>query len=448
MDRKTIEGLGEIGNDMYDILIRNTALLTPNMAVDSGRDIAISSGIIAEIGVDLTGNAKETIDGKNKLFMPGLVDGHTHLTQQFLRGKVLDSLPPIWTRVMLPFESTLTPDAAKTGAELACLEMIKSGTTAFVEAGGLYMNEIAPVIVNSGLRGALTTSTITTGDVPDTMKCSVDEALRRNTELYEEFHGAGEGRVSVFYSLRSYLFDAEDLIERTFQEAQNHKTGVHIHLNEYAPEITACIGLHKMRPLEYLDSFGVLDSNLVAAHCILLSENEIDLIRDKQIKVIHCPFSNCGKGAPPTPRLLQQGCHVGLGTDGAAHGGLSLWNEMKIFRSIMNLQYGAVTMDPAIMPAPKLLKMASQGSAAALGMSQNLGRLETGAPADVISIDLKQPHIMPSANIVNTLVECVNAGDVRDSIINGKLVMRDRQILTMDEERIMAKAHEIHEKLV
>lgn len=426
----------------YDLIIRNTTYANPEWEIEKGIDLAVSQGKIVKIAREIDGTAKIEIDGNYKLFLPGLIDGHIHLNQQLLRGRVLDELPPIWSRVMLPFESTLNQETAKVSAQIACLEMIKSGTTGFVEAGGYFMDSIAPIIIDSGLRGVLTCSTMTIG--PESLRVTVDQALAVNNALFNEFQGAGDGRISVSYSLRSYMDNEGDLIQRVFEEAAKRKTRVHIHLGEYPNNIVECISKHHKRPLEYLDSYGVLGPDLVAAHCILLSENEVELIRRNGIKVVHCPFSNCGKGVPPTPKLLYENCHVGLGTDGASHGGLSLWNEMKIFRSVMNVHYGTVLMEPSIMPAKSILKMATEGSASALGLEGTVGRIEVGKKADLISINLRQPHIIPSQNLIHTLLESVNAGDVSDSIIDGKLVMKDREILTMDEEAIMAQAEKIY----
>lgn len=163
------------------------------------------------------------------------------------------------------------------------------------------------------------------------------------------------------------------------------------------------------------------------------------------MKVVNCPFSNCGKGVPETPELLEKGICVGLGTDGAAHGGLSLWNEMKIFRSVMNAVWGSRNGNPRIMPAKTILEMATKAGAAVLGEEGRLGALKKGYRADLISIDLDQPHLFPTRNLVHTLLECVTAADVKDSIVDGKFLMRDRTICTLDEEKILWQAREFCE---
>ena len=429
----------------YDVLIRNCAVLNEQYQVEWNQDIAITGGKIAAVGpTPLPGEAAEMVDGRDKLFLPGLVDGHIHTCQQLLRGRILDQLPMIWTRIMLPFESGLTREAAEVGAELACLELIKSGTTAFADAGGRHMDAVAQVVERAGLRAALTCSTIDAGEAPATMKHTTQECLKQNDQLYDNFHGAGDGRISVFYSLRSMLSCTEELTVQVYERAMAHKTGVHAHISEYPNEVNASLERHRLRPVEYLDRLGVLGPHFLAAHSILLSDDEIDLMAERGVKVVHCPFSNCGKGVPYTPRLLQRGASVGLGTDGAAHGGLSLWNEMKIFRSVMNAHVGVPYANPVVMPARTILRMATQGGAAALGYEGRLGTVKAGYLADLISIRLNQPHILPTSDLTNTLLESVNAGDVADSMVQGRFLMRDRQVLTMDEEAVMARARQIH----
>lgn len=433
---------------MQDIAIHNCAILHPDFTITYDNYITIQDGKITAMGNGkYPKEAAKNIDGHGKLYMPGLIDGHTHICQTLLRGRILDELPMIWTRIMLPFESTLTAEIVRTSAELACLEMIKSGTTAFADAGGLFMEEVGDVVVKAGLRAALTHSTIDLGNAPPSMKFSAEEAIAKNDALFEAYHNAGNGRVEVYYSVRSMLSCSQELTEKVFASATKKNTGVHAHMSEYPGEVMACLEQHGKRPIEYFAEQDFLSPHFLAAHGIMFSSEEIELAAKHDVKVVHCPFSNCGKGVPPTAEMLRQGMQVGLGTDGAAHGGLSLWNEMKIFRSVMNAHVGVPAANPVIMPAKTILKMATQGGAAALGKSQTLGKLAVGCTADIISIQLQQPHILPSSNLVNTLLETVTAGDVADSIVDGVVLMQDRQVLTMDEQEVLAKANNLHKKV-
>lgn len=427
---------------MYDLMITDAAVLLPDGTVQSGQTIEVKDGKIYSIrpfrDSDMPGAAENQISGKGKLVMPGLVDCHMHTGQQLLKGKVLDELPMIWTRIMLPFESTLTEEKMELSASLAALEMIKSGTTAFVDAGSYHMEAAAEVYVRSGLRGLLSASTMDEKGLPDSIAQNADEAVAQTDRLYDRYHG--KGNLKVAYSLRSLISCSEELIRKTAERAKERGAKLQAHMNEYAGEVNFSLTNRRMRPFEYLDSLGVLNGDFLAAHCLLLSEREKEILAERDAKVCHCPFSNCGKGAPDTPSLREKGVCVGLGTDGAAHGGLSLWNEMKIFRSVMNVEYGSRLNEPAVMPAKDILKMATENGYRFMG--EDGGRIEIGKTADLITVNMMQPHLFPTGNPVNTLLECVTAADVCDSIVNGKVLMRDRKVLTLDEGKILAKAME------
>ena len=425
---------------MCDLMITDAAVLLPDGTVQSGQTIEVKDGKIYSIrpfrDSDMTGPAENHISGKGKLVMPGLVDCHMHTGQQLLKGKVLDELPMIWTRIMLPFESTLTEEKMELSASLAALEMIKSGTTAFVDAGSYHMEAAAEVYVRSGLRGLLSASTMDEKGLPDSIAQNADEAVAQTDRLYDRYHG--KGNLKVAYSLRSLISCSEELIRKTAERAKERGAKLQAHMNEYAGEVNFSLTNRRMRPFEYLDSLGVLNGDFLAAHCLLLSEREKEILAERDAKVCHCPFSNCGKGAPDTPSLREKGVCVGLGTDGAAHGGLSLWNEMKIFRSVMNVDYGSRLNEPAVLPAKDILKMATENGYRFMG--EDGGRIEIGKKADLITVNMMQPHLFPTGNPVNTLLECVTAADVCDSIVNGKVLMRDRKVLTLDEEKILAEA--------
>ena len=427
---------------MCDLMITDAAVLLPDGTVQSGQTIEVKDGKIYSIrpfrDSDMTGPAENHISGKGKLVMPGLADCHMHTGQQLLKGKVLDELPMIWTRIMLPFESTLTEEKMELSASLAALEMIKSGTTAFVDAGSYHMEAAAEVYVRSGLRGLLSASTMDEKGLPASIAQNADEAVAQTDRLYDRYHG--KGNLKVAYSMRSLISCSEELIRKTAERAKERGAKLQAHMNEYAGEVNFSLTNRRMRPFEYLDSLGVLNGDFLAAHCLLLSEREKEILAERDAKVCHCPFSNCGKGAPDTPSLREKGICVGLGTDGAAHGGLSLWNEMKIFRSVMNVEYGSRLNEPAVMPAKDILKMATENGYRFMG--EDGGRIEIGKKADLITVNMMQPHLFPTGNPVNTLLECVTAADVCDSIVNGKVLMRNRKVLTLDEEKILVEAIE------
>lgn len=420
-----------------DLLIKDSSVLINADTLREHMDIAINAGRIEEAGTGLWKKyqASEIINGKGKLFMPGLIDSHIHTGQQLLKGLVLDAKPIIWTRIMLPFESTLTPEKMRLSAQAAALEMIKSGTTGFIDAGSYFMEDAADVYAESGLRGALSYSTMDEEGLPESIAMSAKEAVKRTDSLYDRFHG--KGNLKVYYSLRALNSCSSRLVELESEHARERGTMLQAHMNEYMGEINGIMAREGMRPYEYLEKMQVLDSRFLGAHSLILSDEEKALIKEKGVKVCHCPFSNCGKAVPDTPQLLDMGISVGMGTDGAAHGGLSLWNEMKIFRSLMNIYHGVPGSNPKIMPAETIFRMVLEGGAAALSEESSLGRLESGYKADIISINMDQPHLCPTGNQLHTLLECVNAGDVADMIVGGRIIMKDREVLSMDEEKIL-----------
>ena len=393
-----------------DILIRNTSILDENFQIRRSIFIAIQNGTILSITSEEPSclTATETIDGKDLLWMPGLIDGHMHTGQQLLKGAVLDELPMIWTRIMLPFESTLTPEKMRLSASLAALEMIKNGTTGFVDAGSYFMEEAARVYLASGLRGALSHSSMDQGNFPDSIRQTTEEVLASEDRLFDEFHG--KGNLKVFYSLRALMNCSTALIRATAGRATERNTFFQAHMNEYAGEVNYTLEKFQLRPVEYLDSLGVLNADFLSAHSIMVSAHERSLLAENQVKVVHCPFSNCGKGVPDTPSLL-----------------------------VMNSFWGVKNADPAVMPAKTILKMATENGAHLLGEEKS-GVLKERFKADLISINWRQPHLLATNNPVNTLLECVCGNDVSDSIVNGKLLMRNRQVLTLDEEKILWQA--------
>lgn len=422
-----------------DILIKNARVLMPDMSVLADRTIAIKDSRI--IGIR-EGNgdydAGTVIDDSGLLWMPGLTDGHLHTSQQFLKGSLLDEKPVIWKRINVPFEASLTEETMALSARLAAAEMINNGTTSFVDAGGPHIEAAAEEYIKAGLRGALTWQTTDGVGVPDTLRVETKDAVPRLERFHREYDGKS-GLISVYYSITSLMACTEELFRSVFLSAKERQIPAECHMNEYASEVLDFMEKYKERPFEYLEHTGALSDSFVAAHCIMLSESEIEIIRRHNIRAVHCPFSNCGKGVPQTPRLLASGIPVAFGSDGAGHGGLDLFREMRAFRCVMNVTHGLSTGNPQIMPAKTLLAMATAGGASAL-MREDLGFIREGNLADLIAVDLDQPHLMATGSIVNSLVESAAGSDVKHSIIHGRLVMKDRQLLTIDEEKVLAEA--------
>lgn len=428
------------------LLIKNAVVMTDHETIEYGMDIAVADGKIREVVKTGTKEfqAEHVIPGDGKLFMPGLIDSHMHTGQQLLKGLVLDAKPIIWTRVMLPFESTLTPEKMRLSAQVAALEMIKSGTTAFVDAGSYFMDVAAEVYEKSGLRGCLSYSTMDEDGLPESIAMDAKQAVEETDRLYADWDR--KGCLKVFYSLRALNSCSDELTALASEHAKVRGAMLQAHMNEYQGEVDGILARDGMRPYEYLEKIGVLSAKFLGAHSLILSENEKELIREYGVKVCHCPFSNCGKAVPDTPDLVERGIIPGFGTDGAAHGGLSLWNEMRIFRSLMNIYHGVPNRNTKVMPAELLFRMVYEGGAAAIGETGQCGKIKAGYKADFISVNLDAGRLIPSGNLLHTMFECAESGDVRDMVVNGKVLMENREVGTLDEERIRFEAVEYMKK--
>ena len=425
---------------MYDLIIKNCSVMMPDFSIKKEQDILIQDSFIVKItDTDDGYESKEVLNGKNKLVMPGLVDGHTHTCQQLLRGRTANEYPMVWTRILVPYESSLTPEDCYWSAKLACLEMIKSGTTAFAESGSTHMGDVANAVIESGMRAALARSTMDIGDaIPDCMKESSELNILHTEALYDKYQGTGDGRVDIWFAIRQVMTCSPELIREIGKEARRLKTGIHAHLCEHKDEVSFCLQHYQKRPAEFLDDMGVLGPNLLTAHNVVLSERDIDLLGERNVKLIHCPRANyANHGFPKTPRILQNNMSLGLGCDGASRPNLSLFAEMKHLLYGTMAFWGIPIFDPDIICAKDLLKMVTVGGARALQHEAELGTIEEGKKADLITINLMQPHLAPTHNLLNTLVDCAAEHDVTDSVINGKIVMRDRNVLTMNEEEII-----------
>ena len=425
----------------YDLLLKNTMILNPDGSVTEGQYLAIKDRRIARITADVIPDsmAAQVLDCTGKLTMPGMVDGHTHTSQQLLRGRLADEYPMIWTRFLVPFESTLHSDDVYYSALLYCIQAIKAGITGFAESGGRFMERTIQAAVETGMRAAVARSMMDSGrEITPQMLETKEEALDRNDALYETYQGAGDGRIQVYYGMRQVMTCTPAFMESIAEHANARHTGIHAHLCEHRNEVSFCLQNYKLRPVELMEKVGMLGPRLVTAHNVALSEHDITLLSKYRVKLIHCPFANLiNHGFPKTPTLLESGCYVGLGSDGAAYNSVDLFEEMRVLRACLISYYGLPAFDPVVMPIKTALRLSTEGGAAALGMENCLGRVEEGCIADLITVNMMRPHIFPTNNRTTAILDTVTAQDVEDSIIDGKLIMEHRILKTIDEAAVM-----------
>ncbi len=437
-----------------DLLVKNCSLVTADYSVLEDHAIAVNRGRILEMGpsaeLERKYVAQNTLNGKDKLAIPGLIDAHTHTVQQLLRGGVVDQPPMIWLRILIPFERALTPEDIYPSALLSCVQMIKAGITCFADSGSWFMEPVIQAVQETGIRASIARMTRDCGDfLPDSMKEPTPVAFGKTEELYLKYNGAADGRVRISFSITNPMSATPALVEQVAAAARHYHSTVHVHLAEHFREVEYCLVNHKLRPAEYFDAHGLLAPNLFAAHAVKLSDREVKLMADRGVKPVHCPRSNfTNHGFPKTPMMRALGMSIGLGNDGASSSDLDLFDQMRILKFGLEGYYGIPIYDPLVIGTQDVFEMATLGGARALQWDDEIGSLQVGKKADIVLLNWHQPHFYPTRDVFRTMVMVANSRDVSDVIIDGKLVLKDREFIDLDEEQIMAHAAELLERIL
>jgi 5-methylthioadenosine/S-adenosylhomocysteine deaminase len=430
----------------YDILIVGGTLLTlsPPQEVIEDAVVGIRDGKIALVTrrvslTDPVGEAREVIDGAGCIVMPGLVNVHTHLAMTCFRG-LADDLPLMtWlNQHIFPAEARfIDRRSVHAGSMLAMAEMILSGTTTFCDAY-FFEGEVGRAAIAAGMRGVIAQGFIDfpTPDLP-AQSSKADIAAR----FIERWRDVSPLITPALVCHSPYTCTPETL--RTIKEVAN-RTGVtfQIHLAETREEVTLVRERYGRNPARHLGEIGLLDENTIAAHCIWLDEEELDLLAAARVKVAHDPESNMklGAGIAPIPEMLRRGIEVGLGTDGAAsNNDLDLFGEMAMAARLHKTFSG----DPTAMKARQVVEMATIRGARVLGMGDRIGSIVPGKEADIILVDMRKAHLTPLYRPFSHLVYAARGADVVTSIIAGKLVMKDRRLLHIDVEEAMERVRRI-----
>lgn len=422
-----------------NLLIKNATVVLPDGQTKVA-DIAVEDTKIVAVGTAPAAFAPErTIDAKDMLAIPGLVNAHTHASMTLLRSYADDMELMTWLNDHIwPVEAKMVSDDIYWGAALAAVEMIESGTTTFADMYGPFMERVADVVAESGMRGVLSRGII--GVAPDGEK-----KLEENVTLYNDYHGAADGRITVMFGPHAPYTCPPEFLKKVAAAAQRLGADVHIHMNETKAEIEQITKQYGKRPFQYVEDTGLFESPTLAAHCVHLSDEEIAIIKRHHIRAAHNPGSNMklASGTAPVPRLLKEGVTVGLGTDGASsNNNLDMLQEVQLAALLHKVN----EYDPLAVPAFEALKMGTEYGAKAVGLD-GLGRLETGAKADIVLVSMKGAAWCPRFNEVSLLVYSGNAGDIDTVICDGKILMEHRELTTLDEEKIKYEAQRCAERL-
>ncbi|WP_440772219.1 amidohydrolase [Natronorubrum sp. DTA28] len=427
---------------MTTLAITGGQVLLPDITVTRA-DVLVDQdgGEILEIGDDLAGEADETLDATDSLVTPGFVNGHCHVAMTLMRGYADDKSLDAWLQEDIwPTEAELTPDDVYHGTRLGALEMIKSGTTAFADMYFMVPN-IADAVEEAGLRARLGHGIVTVASDDEEAR----EDAREGLEVAAELDGRADGRISTAFMPHSLTTIGSEYLEEFVPQARDLGVPIHYHANETTNEVTPIVEEHGVRPMAYAAERGMVQEGDFIAHGVHLDESEIGLLAEAGTSVIHCPASNMklASGMAPVQRMLDAGVTVGIGTDGAAsNNDLSMLDEARDAAMIGKLETG----DASAVPAESVVEMMTQGSADAIGL--DTGRLEAGAAADLAVIDLESAHLTPRHDLVSHLAYAAAASDVRHTICDGQVLMRDRDVSTLDEEAVRTQASEAAEALV
>jgi 5-methylthioadenosine/S-adenosylhomocysteine deaminase len=424
-------------------LIKNGTLL-----IMDGDDSVIKGDLLIRgsriAGVGGVGAVADTvIDASGCAVLPGFVQTHVHLCQTLFRGAADDLALIDWLKKRVwPMEAAHTAASTRASARLGISEMIKGGTTCALTMETVnHTREAFRVVEESGFRATVGKCMMDKGDeVPDALHEETERSLLESLALLEEWHGRAEGRIRYCFAPRFAISCTQELLVRVARLARERGVMIHTHASENRTEIEIVERETKQRNVAYLHSLGLTGGHVALAHCIHLDETELEILASTGTHIAHCPSSNLklGSGVAPVKEMLERGISVSLGADGApCNNRLDMFTEMRTAALLQKVTHGA-----DVLPAQRALRLATIDGARALGLQEEIGSLEMGKRADVMIIELDRLHSTPRpADSASTIVYSAQASDVRSVIIDGRLVMHDRELLTMDERAVIDDAN-------
>jgi 5-methylthioadenosine/S-adenosylhomocysteine deaminase len=420
-----------------DLLVTGSYLYLQdkNKSIVKDGGVAILKDTIVEIGnaSDLTSKypGAERLATNHGLIMPGLINTHTHAAMACFRG-LADDLPLMqWLQeYIFPVEAKLTGDMVYQSTLLSLAEMIKSGTTSFCDMY-LFAKDVARAADESGMRAWIGEVLY---DFPSPNYGELAAGFDYVEELFVTY--SGHPLINITVDPHAVYTCSPDLLKNLKKMADDHDALYVIHLSETEEEVKGSQERYGASPVKHLENLGVLGDRVVADHCVMLTDEEIAVLAQKGVKVAHCPESNMklASGIAPVPHMIAAGISVGLGTDGSAsNNNVDMFGEMNTAAKLHKVN----SLDPTSMPAETVLEMATIGGARVLDAENEIGSLEPGKKADLIVLDMNQPHLTPLFNIPSHMVYAARGADVIHSVINGRLVMHNRKLLSLDEKAIM-----------
>ena len=418
------------------LLVRNCSWIVTQDAsrkVLRNCSVHVKDGRISEIGENVSRDADRILDAHGMILLPGLINVHTHVPMVIFRGYADDMQLQEWlSNRIWKLEPNMTGETCYWGNMLGSLEMISSGTTTYNDMY-FFVEEEAKAVSEAGLRAVL--SSVVLDDTPDP-KLHKENA----SKVLDFLKGLRNNLITPAIAPHAIYSCSEETLLWAKETADKEHISVHTHIAETKKEQADTENKRRIKVVEYLDKIGFLGSNVIGAHCVWLSNNEIKLLGKSGTKVAHCPVSNMKLavgGTAPVPEMLRSDVCVGLGTDGAASNNtLDMFDTMRVCA----LLHKHSRSDPTALPAQTVLDLATREGARALGLERAIGSIEVGKLADMILVDTRSPNLMPihgEETVISDLVYSANRANVDSTIVNGRVLMEKRRFTTLDATRIM-----------
>lgn len=437
------------GKQKAELIVGGDFVVTMNEAqplIQNGA-IAVADGKIVAVDtkdkIMASYRASTTLPGEGMVLMPGLVNGHSHSAMVLFRGLADDLALSDWLQnYIFPAEGKFVDkNFVRVGEQLACWEMIRGGTTTFVDM--YFEPDVAAEVVNKcGLRAVIAPSSI---DFPSPGFQGWDDAFATAVDFVKRWKGKNSRIIPALAAHAPYTVSPEHLTQ-AIQTARQYDVPLTIHVAETQTEVKDVQQRYNATPVQHLENLDFLEPRVFAAHMVWPNESEIALLAKRGVGVIHNPDSNLklASGFAPIPAMLKAGVKVGLGTDGAASNNtLDMWKAIRL----TSLIHKGTSLDPTTVPAKTALRMATLGSAEALSLADKIGAIKVGLRADLIQVKLTEPHLTPLYNVISHLVYAADATDVDTVIVDGKVLMRERKMLTLDPDQIRLEVNSIAENI-
>ncbi|MFQ9511088.1 MAG: amidohydrolase [Lachnospiraceae bacterium] len=426
------------------ILLKNAMIVTMNENTDvyTKGNLLVEDDKIVKIGSFEEENYDEIYDCKGKIVMPSFVNTHVHTSQQLARGLGDDVNLLVWLHDRIwPYESNMTEEDSYISTLLCCAEQIKAGCTSIAEPGGQFVSGMVRGVTEAGIRAKLAKSVMDSGEgLPKSWQKTTQEELDIQLDNIKKFHNTADGRIGVWFGLRTIFNCTDDLIIRTKELADQYNVGVHMHVAEVKEEVAYALENRGKATVSHLNDLGVLDKNFLAVHTVWLTNEEVEMFRDHDVKVSHNPASAMRVlGFAKIPRMLREGVCVSIGTDGApTNNRMDMVDEMWV----TSLIHKGWRLEPDVVKAQEILKMATIYGAKALLDDHIYGSLEVGKKADLIIINPDSAGMLPMHDSIANLVTSMHSSNVESTMCDGKWLMKNRVLLTINEEELYREAKE------